>query len=161
MKQEQLIEEKNIRSIFRISVLLKAANALLEIVGGTLLLFTGSIATFIMYLSQKELIEDPGDLIATTIQNYLPYLAQHPQSFAAFYLLSHGVIKIFLAVGLLRNKLWAYPSAIIFFILFIIYQVYRYADTHSFTLILLTVFDLIIVGLTWHEYKIVRRERGI
>lgn len=159
MKQ-QFTQEKNIRWIFRASVLLKAANALLEIVSGTLLLFTSSIATLVTYLSQKELIEDPGDIIAATIQNYLPYLSEHSQSFAAFYLLSHGGIKIFLAIGLLRNKLWAYPSAIIFFILFIIYQVYRYTYTHSFILIFLTIFDLIIVGLTWHEYRIVKKTLG-
>ena len=106
---------------------------------------------------QREFLEDPRDYVANIAQHYLPYFSDHSQSFAAFYLLSHGIIKIFLAIGLLRNRLWAYPAAIVFFILFILYQVYRYTYTQSSFLILLTVFDLIVVGLTWHEYKIVKR----
>jgi uncharacterized membrane protein len=154
---EQLVPEKDIRRVFQVSILLKGANAVLEIIGGTLLLFTGSITSVLVYLAGQEIIEDPGDFLANTIQHYLPYFSQHSQLFAAFYLLSHGAIKIFLAIGLLRNKLWAYPSAIVVFILFIIYQLYRYTYTHSIFLILLTVFDLFVIVLTWHEYKIVRK----
>ena len=153
---DTITEEKNIRRVFTISVLLKAANAVLEIVGGTLLLFTGAVTNLIEYLARGELIEDPSDFLANSIQHYLPYLSEHSQLFAAFYLLSHGIIKIFLAVGLLRRKLWAYPSAIIVFILFILYQIYRYTYTHSIFLILLTIFDLFVVWLTWHEYKVIR-----
>ena len=153
---DTITEEKNIRRVFTISVLLKAANAVLEIIGGTLLLFTGAVTNLIEYLARGELIEDPSDFLANSIQHYLPYLSEHSQLFAAFYLLSHGIIKIFLAVGLLRRKLWAYPSAIIVFILFILYQIYRYTYTHSIFLILLTIFDLFVVWLTWHEYKVIR-----
>ena len=154
-----MMQETSIRRLFKVSVLLKAANALLEIIGGTSLLFTGEITKVVARMIQREFLEDPRDFVATIAQRYLPYFSEHSQSFAAFYLLSHGVIKIFLAVGLLRNKLWAYPAAIVFFILFILYQVYRYTYTQSPFLILLTVFDLIVVGLTWHEYKIVKKLR--
>ena len=153
------MQETNIRRIFKVSVLLKAANAIAEIVGGTSLLFTGEITKVVSHMIQREFLEDPRDYVANIAQHYLPYFSDHSQLFAAFYLLSHGVIKIFLAIGLLRNRLWAYPAAIVFFILFILYQVYRYTYTQSSFLILLTVFDLIVVGLTWHEYKIVRRFR--
>lgn len=151
------MQETSIRRLFKVSVLLKAANAIAEIVGGTSLLFTGEITKIVSQMIQREFLEDPRDYVANIAQHYLPYFSEHSQSFAAFYLLSHGVIKIFLAIGLLRNKLWAYPAAIVFFILFILYQVYRYTYTQSAFLILLTIFDLIVVGLTWHEYKIVRR----
>ena len=153
------MQEANIRRIFKVSVLLKAANAIAEIIGGTSLLFTGEITKIVSQMIQREFLEDPRDYVANIAQHYLPYFSEHSQSFAAFYLLSHGVIKIFLAIGLLRNKLWAYPAAIVFFILFILYQVYRYTYTQSSFLILLTIFDLIVVGLTWHEYKIVKKLR--
>ena len=153
-----IIQEKNIRQIFIVSVLLKGFNAILEIVGGVLFLFTGTITSIVQFLVQGELIEDPHDFIANSIQHYLPYFSEHSQLFAAFYLLSHGVIKIFLIVGLLRNKLWAYPSAIIVFFLFIAYQLYRFTYTHSVFLILLTIFDLFVIWLTWHEYKIVKND---
>lgn len=159
----EIIQEKNIHRIFLVSVLLKAGNALLEIVGGVMLLFTGSFTKIVAYLVAGELIEDPQDFVATSIQHILPYFSEHTQLFIAFYLLSHGVIKIFLAIGLLRNKIWAYPTAIVVFILFITYQLYRFTYTHSTFLILLTIFDLFVVVLTWHEYKYIKSKspRGV
>ena len=154
-----IIQEKNIRRIFIVSVLLKGFNATLEIVGGVLFLFTGAVTSIVQFLVQGELIEDPGDFIANSIQHYLPYFSEHSQLFATFYLLSHGVIKIFLVVGLLRNKLWAYPSAIVVYFLFIAYQLYRFTYTHSVFLVLLTVFDLFVIWLTWHEYKVVKKNQ--
>ena len=154
-----IIQEKNIRHIFIVSILLKGFNAILEIVGGVLFLFTGAVTSIVQFLVQGELIEDPSDFIANSIQHYLPYFSEHSQLFAAFYLLSHGVIKIFLVVGLLRNKLWAYQSAIVVFFLFIAYQLYRFTYTHSVFLILLTVFDLFVIWLTWHENKIVKKNQ--
>mgnify|MGYP001590762921 CR=1 FL=1 len=150
------ISEKKIHLIFVLSVLLKALNGILEIILGVLLLFTSAIAGLVQTLVKGELIEDPSDLVANTIQNFLPFLT-HSEYFVAIYLLSHGVIKIFLVVGLLRNKLWAYSAAIVVFALFIVYQLYRYSFTHSIWLILLTIFDLFVIWLTWHEYRIIRQ----
>jgi uncharacterized membrane protein len=157
------VQEKTIHRVFRVSVWLKALNALLEIVGGTLLLFTDKLANIISILTQRELIEDPHDFFATIIQHSLPYLTEYAYVFAALYLLSHGLVKAILSFGLLRAKLWAYPTAIIFFVLFIIYQCYRYTYTHSAFLIVLTVFDLAVVFLTWHEYQVLKklRESGV
>lgn len=149
--------EKSVRRVFVVSVVLKGINGILEIIAGILLLFTGAVTNIIEALVRGELIEDPSDVIANAVQHYVPYFSQHSQLFASVYLLSHGIIKIFLVIGLLRNKLWAYPSAIVVFFLFIAYQLYRFTYTHSIFLILLTVFDLIVIWLTWHEYKIVRK----
>lgn len=149
-------EEKNVHTVFVVSVLLKAINGILEIIGGTLLFFTGAVTNGIAYLTRGELIEDPHDFFARAVQHYLPYLSQHSQFFAAFYLLSHGVIKIVLSVSLLRRKQRAYPLAIVIFFLFILYQIYRYTYTHSLFLILVTLFDLLVIWLTLLEYKHLR-----
>ena len=77
--------------------------------------------------------------------------------FAAVYLLGHGVIKLWLIIGLLREKLWYYPTALVVFGLFIVYQLYRYSFTHSIWLLLITIVDLVVIGLTWHEYRYLRR----
>jgi uncharacterized membrane protein len=52
------------------------------------------------------------------------------------------------------GKLWAYPLSLGFLGAFIIYQGYRYTHTHAVSLILLTVFDLIVAYLIWHEYQL-------
>lgn len=149
------LSEKKIHLIFVLSVLLKAINGVLEIVLGVAFLFTSALAGIVQTLVQSELIEDPSDIVANTVQHYLPFLT-HSQYFISLYLLSHGIIKLFLVVGLLRNKLWAYPTAIVVFVLFIAYQVYRYSFTHSLWLVALTIFDIFVIVLTWHEYKILR-----
>ncbi len=147
--------EKQIREIFRFSVFLKAANAILETIGGGLLL-SGSLIGWVRGLVEQQIAQDPGDFASSFLQHILPYLSSHAQFFAAWYLLSHGVIKLFLAIGLLRNQLWAYPSAIAVFVFFVVYQVYRYTYTHSPLLLLITFFDVLVIGLTWHEYTVVK-----
>ncbi|MBC7766759.1 DUF2127 domain-containing protein [Arenimonas sp.] len=149
-------KEKNIHRVFIISLFLKAINSLLEIIAGILFFFTSSLTTVLSFLIKGELVEDPTDFLATHIQHLLPYFSSHSQLYASFYLLSHGIIKIFLVINLLRNKLWAYPMSIVALFLFILYQLYKLSYGYSITLILLTLFDLFIIGLTWHEYRIAR-----
>jgi uncharacterized membrane protein len=132
-----------------------------ELVLGVALVFIGPTFHLVQTLVQGELIEDPTDLVAGYVQHFVYPVLRQSQSFAAFYLLSHGLIKIFLAAGLLREKPWAYPVAIAVFVLFVIYQFYRFSFSHSPFLMLLTIFDLVVIGLTWHEYRVVRGRLGL
>jgi uncharacterized membrane protein len=153
------MNERRIHQIFEISVLLKGAHALIECIGGLVLAFvsTSAIQNLVNSLTQDELIEDPNDFVATHLLSLAQDFTVSTQHFYAFYLLSHGVIKAFLVIGLLRNKLWAYPASLVVPGLFIVYQLYRYSYTNGFGLIVLTVFDVVVMGLIWHEYRVVRR----
>ncbi len=142
--------------MFVVSLILKGLNSLLEIIGGILFLFTGGVTLVLSFLIQGELIEDPTDFVATQIQHALPFFSTHGQLYASFYLLSHGIIKIILVISLLRNKLWAYPATIFSLFIFISYQIYRLSYAYSLIFILLTLFDIFLIFLTWHEYKIIR-----
>ena len=73
--------------------------------------------------------------------------------FGAVYLLSHGAVKVVLVAALLKNELWAYPWMIVFLGVFIVYQVYRLSLKPSVGLTALTVFDAVIAGLTYREYR--------
>jgi uncharacterized membrane protein len=66
-------------------------------------------------------------------------------------------VKLFLVAGRLRNKLWAYPASLVVMGLFIVYQIYRFSYTHGWGLIVLSVFDIVVIWLIWHEYRVVRR----
>src|SRR5258708_1350876 len=123
--------EKGIHDVFLISIIAKGVVAVLETVLGAVLLFTNSIFDFITQLVNNELIEDPSDFFGSWVQPLL-HPTHEAQVFGGLYLLSHGVVKLFLVIGLLRNKIWAYPASIAVFVLFIIYQLFRYfAKTHS------------------------------
>ena len=153
------LQEKRIELYFRLSVLLKGAHSVLEIIGG-LLLFVVSpdvIGKFLVWITQDELLEDSHDFIANYLLHFSKELTISSLLFGAVYLLSHGVVKFVLLAALLKNKLWAYPLSIIVFATFILYQIYRFTFTHSLGLIALTIFDLVLIWLVWEEYKIVRR----
>jgi uncharacterized membrane protein len=153
------MNEHRIHQIFFFSVLLKGADALIECISGFVLAFVSNsaITRLVNTLTQEELIEDPHDFIATHLLSLAQKFTLSTQHFYAFYLLSHGVIKVFLVIGLLRNKLWAYPVSLAVLGLFIIYQQYRFSYTHSVGLLVLTGFDVVVMGLVWHEYRLIRR----
>ena len=153
------MDEHRIRQIFQISVLLKGAHAAIECIGGMALalISTTTIVNWVNALTQDELIEDPNDFLATHLLAWAQGFSVETKHFYAFYLLSHGLVKLLLVVGLLRNKLWSYPASLVILGLFIIYQLYRFSYTHGLGLILLTVFDVLVMGLIWHEYNLIRR----
>lgn len=160
--EEQRRQEKFIHTVFVWGVILKGLNAILEIVGGVAFLFGDKLTAWAQNLLNQEFLEDPHDMVATYLQKGLNALTSgSAETFLSFYLLSHGIIKLFLAAALLRSKYWAYPVAIVVFFLFVAYQVYRYSFTHSAYLILLTLFDLLLIWLTWHEYKYYKKHHAL
>lgn len=109
------MNERRIRRIFEISVLLKGAHALIECIGGIVLAFvsTSTITSLVNSLTQEELIEDRNDFVATHLLSLAQNFTVSTEHFYAFYLFSHGIVKVFLVFGLLRNKLWAYPVSLV------------------------------------------------
>jgi uncharacterized membrane protein len=139
------VQERSIHRIFVVSVAAKGLHALIEIAGGLTLylLGTGTIAAWLDEVDKHD-----------RIVHAFPLNEQH---FYAFYLLSHGVVKAVLVTGLLREKLWAYPASFAVFGLFIAYQLYRYSYTHELGLIALSIFDLFVIALAVHEYRLLRK----
>jgi len=142
-------------TIFRISIIIKGLDALLEIVsGGFLLLITPhQIQSFTHWATSRELANDPHDFIATALTHSTHSLTTGSTTYAGVYLLSHGVIKMFVIINVLRNKYWAYPLLILVLLGFIIYQVIDIVQKHSITMILLSIFDAFVIIMTWLEWQ--------
>jgi len=139
---------------FRISISIKGLHALLETISAIALLKIDpqTMNRFVLAVLHQELSEDPHDFVATHLVRASQYLAGRGKHFAALYLLSHGAVKLVLVIALLRNKLWAYPLMIVMLAAFVCYQIYRFALSHSVAMILLTLFDVVVIFLTWLEY---------
>jgi len=153
------VQEKRIHQIFAVSVSLKGLHAILEVIGGIALYLT-STATILHWInrfSQGELTEDPNDWVANRILEFGRTFSVAQHDFFAFYLLSHGIVKGVVVYGLLKEKLWAYPASFVVFGAFIAYQLYRYSFTHEFSLILLSIFDVFVIALAVHEYRLLRK----
>ncbi len=141
------MRERRIHQLFVVSLVVKGLHALSEIaIGLALALFStsaivGAIDRF-----------DPHRWIA---RSFTP--PEH--DYYTFYFLSHGAINLALVIGLLREKLWAYPATFVVLSLFIAYQLYRFAQVHDSGLIVLSLLDLIVIALAWNEYRILRQRR--
>jgi uncharacterized membrane protein len=163
MSLSKAFDENNLHRVFEISLILKGIFALLEILAGIVAYFITQhfLLNLVLAVFHEELQGDPHDFIA----NFLIQSAQHfsvsTQLFTSFYLLGHGVIKAILIAGLLRGKLGYYPAAIVVFLLFVVYQIYRYSLTHSIWLLLITLLDIVVIWLTWHEYRYMREHRPV
>lgn len=149
------MNERRIHQLFELSILAKGAHALVECLSGLVLAFasTGTLVKWADRLTRGELLEDPHDFVATHLSSLAHHFSVSSKHFYAFYLLSHGLVKVGLVAGLLMNRLWAYPASIVVLGLFIVYQLYRFSYTHSLGLIVLSVFDVVVVVLIWHEWR--------
>lgn len=151
-------EETFIYDGFLISVLLKGLISLIEVVSG--------IAAFLI---------PPATIIAiaTFVLNYLPIaslqnalmqeVARYTSGAVAYvgiYLLSRGLIKVALVVGLLRNWLVAYPASLVVLFLFLLYQGYQIATTHSLIVTLISLFDIVVMYFIYREWRIVLAHRA-
>lgn len=147
---------KTLDRFFYASIWLKGLHAVFEILGGVALLLTSPafIMRVVAMVTQDEIAQDPNDFIANALRNAAQQISVSSERFAAVYLLSHGVVKVFLVAGLLRNRPWAYPASLAVFGAFIAYQVYRFTLTHSIGLVALTLFDLVVMWLIWREYRL-------
>jgi uncharacterized membrane protein len=148
--------------VFEIGIIAKRVNGAIELLGGLLLLFVTPewIRHLAVSVTRVELSEDPHDFIATHLLHTTNGLTGNAVLFGAVYLLTHGAVKVVLVVALLLNKVWAYPWAILVLLVFIGYQLYRISLTPTAGLIALTIFDVVIVLLTWREFRVQRRIRS-
>lgn len=154
-------EERRIHEAFVFTLAIKAADAILELIVALLLALVDVrvLSNAVVRLVAKELVHHPEDRLANWIARWAESFSIDAKTFAVLYLASHGAIKLALVIGLWRNQAWAYPVSLVAFAAFIVYQIHRFTFTHSPFLIALTVFDLVVVGLVWHEWR--RRKAGL
>ena len=140
---------------FWMGIFAKGLDGVIETIGGVLLLFAspGTLNNLVVLLTKEELSEDPSDFIATRLLHVASGLSDRGITFAAIYLLVHGVIKVVLVAALLMKQYWAYPWMIAMLLAFIVYQGYELVIVPTAGLWALTIFDIAVTILTWHEYK--------
>ncbi|VVD61504.1 DUF2127 domain-containing protein [Pandoraea terrigena] len=162
MKDLADVYEKRLHFIFEASLWMKALFALAEIVGGVVAYFIPQhfLLSIVLWVTGNEIAEDPRDVVASFLLHTVQHLSVSSQKFAAIYLLAHGAIKLWLIIGLLRDKLWYFPVSMAAFSLFVVYQLYRFTHTHSPWLLFLSALDVVIIGLTWHEYRVSKKRHA-
>lgn len=155
----KLLDEKKIHLVFDVTLWLKGAFAFSEILAGLAAYFVPQefLIDLVYWVTTDEFGETKHDLVSNLLLQGVEHLSVGAKAFAAIYLLAHGVVKLWLIIGLLRGRLWYYPVSLIVFALFIVYQLYRYSYTQSIWLLFITAVDVVVIVLTWHEYRFLQR----
>jgi uncharacterized membrane protein len=148
-----------IHRLFNAGLVLKGTNAVLETLSGLLIAVAGigNVKAFVEKIAASELLDDPNDLFGMGLMKFAESFSLDSQHFYAFFLLSHGLVKLLIVYGLARGIYWAYPFSLAAITGFIIYQSYRVSHTHSIGLALFTLFDCVFIVLLWQEYKMARK----
>ena len=139
------MQEKRIHQIFQVTVALKGLHGLVEIVGGiALALFSTDAILRLLYHWDKH-------------QVVARHFSTGEHHYYVWFFLSHGALNLALAIGLLLQKLWAYPAAMVILVLFIILQMHRFSHVHDPGLVVFSLLDLIVIALAVHEYRLLRK----
>ena len=158
----KLLPEKDYHALFRIGILVKAADGLIEAAAGILFYFIGysRINAVLFSVFHEEIVESPRDTFWQFMINQWHAISLSSSSFWGLLFVIHGATKLLLSVALLKNKLWAYPTAAVVFTLFVGFEIYSLINRPSLFLWLITIFDAIVVGLILHEYRLIKKARA-
>lgn len=149
----QTKSNRGLHQLFELAIFVKGVDGALETLGGLLILFVPlhSLDTVVRWLVAHELSESR-DWLAGAAKHLLSSLSLDTKLFASIYLMGHGLVKIFLVYALWREKLWAFPAALSFIALFVVYQLYRFTHTHSTALLIFALLDVCVAWFIWREY---------
>ncbi len=157
MEMETPQEEHQVYEFFRFGVILKGLISVAEVVVGILILLIPHtyVVQFVQMIADFTSSQTHFTSLLSHITTELETFTTGAVVFLALYLLSRGLIKVFIIWGLLKNKLWAYPVSLFVLGLFVLFQLYQIATTHSVLVISITLFDLFVMYFIWREYRIV------
>jgi uncharacterized membrane protein len=157
----RLLPEKDYRELFRIGILVKAVDGFIEACGGIFFYFAGytTINSVLFSVFHEEIAESPRDAFWQFFINEWHSISLSSNSFWGLLFFAHGVIKLALSVALLKNYLWAYPTAATVFTLFVGYEIYSLTNHPSLFLWCITIFDTLVVGLIVNEYRHIKKCR--
>ena len=141
---------------FTVGIVLKGIDGLIELLVGFLFIFLDpeKLHTLVVLATHRELSEDPHDFLANLLVNSSHFVSNGGRIFLIIYLWIHAVVKLVAVIGILKNKLWAYPFSLISLSVLTLYQFYEIIFVSvSLGMVLLTVFDIVIIWLIFREYK--------
>ena len=143
-------------------VVVKLIDGTFELIAGlSVYVFTKvHMLAFLRNFFNRELLEDPNDLIVNVILDFFNTMSISTQHFFGFYLLLNGLLKIFLMSFILQKKLWAYPVTMVTLVLLVGYEVIRITNTHSVALGGIIIVDCCVIYLLYSEYKRITKSMG-
>ncbi|MGX7827117.1 DUF2127 domain-containing protein [Actinokineospora sp. 24-640] len=145
---------------FRLVVVLKGADGVAQVLGALLLaIVSPAVITGVANaVLTRDLIGDVDGALAHHVARAAHHFAEGgTRIFVIGYLLAHGLVKLVLAVAMLRGRAAAFPLAMVAMSAFIVFECARAVRTGSFALLVLAAFDLLVLVLVVREFA--RKQR--
>jgi uncharacterized membrane protein len=147
--------------VFEYGILIKGIDGLIELFTAIALIFLSPqrLQGLVVFATHRELAHDPHDFISNFLLHASLQFTNSGRLFLIIYLMIHAAVKLVSVFGLLRNKMWAYPFALISLGALTLYQVYDIIFVKgSILVIILTIIDIAILALIWREYQKVKAQ---
>jgi uncharacterized membrane protein len=148
--------------LFQAAVIIKGINGVLELIGGTLLMLVGPsrINHTLDAMTRGQLEDSPNGLLLKLLTNHGIVRHVGPVDFAVVYLLINGIAKIIIVTALMKRKVKAFPYAMAFLGLFVVYGVGRLFTHHSVVLAIAMAIDVVVIALIYREYRALEAEES-
>lgn len=155
VKTASWTRERLLDLVFVVGFAFKAIDGLVELAAGVplLLLRPTQVEAVARWLTAGELEEDRNDPVAHVLRQGADALSKDTATFAAVYLIVHGLVKLGIVAAIVHGSRRLYPWAIAALSGFVVWQGYGLVHHPSIGLVLLTLFDIAIVALTVREWR--------
>ena len=138
--------------LFRVGLIVKGVDSLLEVVGGVLLLMPMRLARYILVLSQHEVYRHH-QALAGRLDHLADSVVEHASMGEAAYLVVHGLAKVILIAAVFRDKKWGYTGLMGVLSFFALIEITRAIGAHEIVTGALSIFDIVMVVLIYKEYR--------
>jgi uncharacterized membrane protein len=158
-KKRRARRSSALRFAFMAAIAIKGIDGLIETVAGALIAVAGpwSLYDLIVRITAPELDFHPASKAVHVVRHGAAHLAQSTGHFVVIWLLAHGVIKLALAIELVRGRRWIFPVAAVVLAGFVGYMLWRLAGQWSPWLFAFALFDVMTIALVLSEW---RAQRG-
>lgn len=144
-----------LRVAFFVAVAVKGLDGLVESLAGAALAILGTqgIYNLVIAFTAPELDLHPQSKTVHLLRHGASDLTHVSSRFVVIWLLVHGILKLVLAVELLRGKSWIFPVAAAILSGFVAYMTYKLVNRYSPWLLAFALFDLMTVVLVLNEWR--------
>ncbi|HEX3431525.1 MAG TPA: DUF2127 domain-containing protein [Rhizomicrobium sp.] len=153
-------EAKNPRSgtlriAFVAAVAVKGIDGLVETFVGIVVAILGTqgIYDLVIQFTAPELDVHPQSKAVHLLRHGASTFAHASSRFVVIWLVVHGIVKLALAIELLRGKVWIFPVAAMILSGFVVYMAYKLVGHFSPWLLAFALFDAVTVALILNEWR--------
>ena len=147
--------------LFRLGLIIKGIDAILEVIGGILLLSPLRVDRMIEFFLQHELYNSVRHPTTAHLQHAAAEALAKATLAGAIYLIVHGGAKAVLILAVFKDKKWGYLGLMGVLSVFTVIEVVKGILDHSALAGALAVFDVFIVYLIAKEYRMHFLKRNV